>query len=696
MSGAIPVSASGGLLRIASNADLVRQEEAAARQAAEENNNQPVLRGLAGHVMGCWESARAAKTVITERLLSAQRARQGKYDPAKEAAIKEFGGSEEYARITDNKCRTAAAWLKDVYLGQTDMPWTLKPTPIPSLPDDSLNKIKAQVGQEIAQAFAATGQAPAQEDVAARMDALRDAETERINESARETTERMASKIEDQMAEGGWAAAFADFLDDLVTYPAAHFKAPVLRKRSTVVWNSEGGTWTPRVEESIGMDFERVDPFRIYPSPGATDPQDGSMCEILPYSRDDLYSLIGVPGFDEAAIRAVLEEYGRGGLINWLGISPEYQKNAINDTLLNSQTPGNVDIECLEFHGPVRGRDLLEWGMDESMIDDPDKDYEATVWLIGRWVIKAQLNPDPLKKRPYYKASYQTVPGSYWGNGLVDLLDDVQGVVNAAVRSLVNNMGMASGPMLGVNVDRLAPGEELTTLRPWQIVQLVNSEYGNNADRPLEFFQPQSNVNDLLVVLNRFYDLADDFSMVPRVMAGQSPTGGVGRSASGMSMMMNAANKGLKGIVSAIDTNVLTPMLTSVYNYNMLFDPDMSIKGDAQVVASGATSLMQLESLQLRRNEFLTSTNNPNDMQIVGVEGRAEVLREVAKGLDIDVNRIIPSRTQLQAMQQQNDAAQAAQQQQGAGQPPAPGGVQLQDGSAVTNNFGPSSLRQPS
>lgn len=685
MNSAIPMSTGGGLLRVASNSDMVRHEAATARQAAEANNNKPELRGLAGHVMGCWESARNAKTVIVTRLLAAQRARQGKYDPAKEAAIKEFGGSEEYARISDNKCRIASSWLKDVYLGQTDVPWTLKHTSMPALPEDSLASIKAQVGQEIAQSFTSTGVAPQQQEVSARMGELREAEKQRIDESARATTERMASKIEDQLAEGGWHQAWADFIDDLTTYPAAHFKAPVLRKRSQIVWGDTNGTWAPKVEDAVKMDFERVDPYRVFPSPGATNPQEGFFCEVLPYSRDDLYSLIGVPGFDEAAIRAVLDEYGRGGLTDWLGITPEYQKHVINDVAAYTRGVGNVEIECLEFHGPVRGADLIEWGMDESKVDDKDKDYEATVWLVGRWVIKAQLNPDPLKKRPYYKASYQNVPGSYWGNGLVDLLDDVQGVVNAAVRSLVNNMGMASGPMMGVNVDRLAPGEEITTLRPWQIVQLVNSEYGNSADKPLEFFQPQSNVNDLLLVLDKFYALADDFSMVPRVMAGQSPTGGVGRSASGMSMMMNAANKGLKGIVSNIDINVLAPMITSVYNYNMLFDEDTTIKGDAQVVASGATSLMQLESLQLRRNEFLTSTNNPTDQQIVGMEGRAEVLREVAKGLDIDVSRVIPSRALLQNMQAQNQAA--------GGQPPAPNQEHLQNGAAVTDNFSPSAMR---
>jgi len=100
-------------------------------------------------------------------------------------------------------------------------------------------------------------------------------------------------------------------------------------------------------------------------------------------------------------------------------------------------------------------------------------------------------------------------------------------------------------------------------------------------------------------------------------------------------------------------------------------------------MARGAVSLMQLETLQLRRNEFLTATANPIDSQIVGPEGRAEILREVAKGLEMDVNRVVPPRgAMMQAAQQ---AALPA--------PPGPNGEQLQNGAAVTDNFSPNTMR---
>jgi len=82
--------------------------------------------------------------------------------------------------------------------------------------------------------------------------------------------------------------------------------------------------------------------------------------------------------------------------------------------------------------------------------------------------------------------------------------------------------------------------------------------------------------------------------------------------------------------VSNIDM-FMSQMLEALFNFNMLFNPDQSIKGDAKVVARGAVSLMQLESLQLRRNEALIATKHPTDNQIMGLEGRAEILRETFK-----------------------------------------------------------------
>ena len=685
---------SSSLLRVIPNSALVSAEQSErAKQAAEKEQHKPLLQGIAAHVMKAWESARDNKSDITTRLESAQLARLGKYDASKLAAIRAAdGASEEYARVTSNKCRVAEAWLKDVYLGQTEKPWTLHGTPSPSMPPEEQERISQTVSEEIAQVFSVFGEPPPQSMIDSRKSELQDAISERMRDESRSAVERMERKMHDQLVEGGWEQEWAKFLHDLVTYPAAHFKGPIVRMRKRVQWMRTPDGWEPQSMDTPSVVFERVDPFRCYPSANSTDPQHGAFIEHVTLSRSDLYSLMETPGFKEDAIRGALQDYGAGGLTDWLGFAGVERQEQNLDSQDRDKGP-LLDIDALEYHGPIRGRDLIDWGLPASDVPDIDADYEACVWLVGRWVIKAQLNYDPSGTRPYFKASWEDIPGSYWGMGLADALSDVQGVVNAAVRSLVNNMGIASGPQVAVNVDRLPPGEDISALVPWKIWQTNdgNGLGGSGGGSPISFFQPEANTTELLTVIEKFYQFADDWSLIPRYMSGNDRVGGAGRTASGLSMLLNAANKGLKGVVSTIDVAVLSPLLAKLYTFNMLYDEDETLKGDAQVMARGAVSLMQLETLQLRRNEFLAATTNEFDMAIIGTEGRAEVLREVAKGLEMDTNRVVPPRGAAQQPQQSIPTGPAQQVRPGAALPSA-GGEQLLNGAAVTDNFSPNNI----
>src|ERR1019366_9342121 len=221
MAGAINTS----VLRVMTNQQMTAREDAA-RRAADESVNQQVMIGLASHIHRCWQEAYRAKQLITPRILNAQRARMGQYSPEVLAEIRKFGGSEEYARISANKCRIAEAWLRDVFIGQSEKPWTLKPTPKPALSEESLAKINAQIAAEFAIQFAQTGQPPDDDALMERKDQLSEEEEERLEEVARTAMTNMERTMNDQMTQGGWIDAIGAFLSDLVTFPAAHFKGP--------------------------------------------------------------------------------------------------------------------------------------------------------------------------------------------------------------------------------------------------------------------------------------------------------------------------------------------------------------------------------------------------------------------------------------------------------------------------------------
>jgi hypothetical protein len=205
-------------------------------------------------------------------------------------------------------------------------------------------------------------------------------------------------------------------------------------------------------------------------------------------------------------------------------------------------------------------------------------------------------------------------------------------------------------------------------------------------------------VAELMGVFKFFSDLADEYSGLPKYLVGDA--GGAGRTASGLSMLMNNASRVIKQVVAGIDSNVLGPLLERLYQYNMRYALDPTLKGDVQVVARGASSLVAKESAQMRRTEFLAATANPVDMQIVGVEGRAALLRESAKALDIDTDSVVPPLDVIRMRLAQNAMAQQSNPgtppgPQG-GTPPSPSGQELMGpggapGGPVTDHFSPPS-----
>lgn len=101
-------------------------------------------------------------------------------------------------------------------------------------------------------------------------------------------------------------------------------------------------------------------------------------------------------------------------------------------------------------------------------------------------------------------------------------------------------------------------------------------------------------------------------------------------------MLMESANKGIKAAIGHIDKGTIRRVIEGFWMYNMLYNPDRSIKGDCKVIPRGSSAMLMRERTQMMRNEFLQATANPMDAQIVGNKNRARILSTVAKQLDIN------------------------------------------------------------
>lgn len=648
-----------GVIQFTPPDQLEQQLQAAATQKAQvqdaAQNNVTQYPELAGYVKAQFEifrNHRNTQAGWSNRMLAALRTFNGQYDPTKLVEITKMGGSVVYARMIAQKCRAASSLLRDIYLGQ-DQPWALQPAADPDIPDDVKAQIDQLIQQEAQKVQQALGQPPSPSDTADRKRNLLDQAEEAAKKKAAKQARDSEGKIEDMLRQGGFYHALAEFLVDLPIFPFACIKGPVVKVCPKVTWSKGGGQ--PTVQQVPTLTWNRVSPFDLWFTPGVADIANANVIEKLRVTRAELNDLLDLPGYNQDEIRMVLDEYGRGGLYdNWDTTDAE------RSVLENRENPAwnrSGMISMMEFNGNVQGRLLQDYGM---VVPDELRDYHVQIWVVGSHVIKAHLSPSPRQRHPYFITSFEKVPGTPVGNGLTDLLQDLQEVANATLRSLVNNVSISSGPQVVVNDDMLAPEENGEDLYPWKRWHVRNDPVANNTKQPISFFMPANNAAPLIQVYQEFISIADDVSAIPKYVGGQAG-GGAGRTASGLAMLMGNASKILQTVSANIDRDVLEECLLQLFDLLMLTDTSGLLTGEEKVTVQGVNVAIQRETLRQRQIEFLQATNNPTDMKIMGLKGRSAVLRSVSTTIGMPGDDIVPSEDAIDQMMK----AQQAQSQQG-------------------------------
>ena len=635
-------------------AHLQAQQQLKSQTAAQQQMATPPPE-LAGYIRGQFEIMRNHRNTASGwsgRLIEALRVFNGQYSPDKMREVTKFGGSQIYARLTAQKCRAASSLLRDVYLGG-DRPWAIKPPADPDIPPEILAQIDQLLQHEQQMVMQVTGQQPPADAEQKRREALIESAEDAAKKLATEQAQASEDKIEEFLRDGLFYHALAEFIVDLPIFPFACIKGPVVKIIPEVVWPGKGQGGQPTVQQLPKMMWARVSPFDVWWTPGVADIANANIVEKSRLTRAELNDLLDLPGFNQDEVRAVLQEYGRGGLNdNWDTTDAE---RAVLESRENPAWNRSGLITQMEFHGNVQGEILQEYGMIGA--SDPDRDYHVDAYVIGSHVIKANLSPSPRARHMYYITSFEKVPGTPIGNGLVDMISDIQDVANATLRSLVNNISIASGPQVVVNDDRCRPEENTDELFPWKRWHVTNDPVGNNSKPPVEFFQPQSNAQDLLTVFKAFVDLSDDVSAIPKYVGGDA-SGGAGRTASGLAMLMGNASKILQTVAANIDRDVFEVALMQLADLVMLSDTTGILTGEEDIYVQGVSVAVQRETQRQRQLEFLQHTGNPIDMSIIGLKGRGAVLRSVSQTIGLDGDEVVPSDDILQ---KKEDAQQQKQ-----------------------------------
>lgn len=631
-------------------AGLRVQAEDAAKQSLDNQDAQ----SLYSYVRTRFEMFRNHRNTAvgwSERLLAALRTFNGQYEHSQLAEIRKFGGSEIYARIIAQKCRSASSLLRDIYLSQ-DRPWSVRPPDNPDIPQDVLQAIDALMQQEAQQVAQTLGRPPSSADIQKRRMSLIGSAEDAAKKKAAKQARESEARLEDLLRVGGFYHALAEFIVDLPIFPFAVIKGPVVKVIPTIQWPPGGGEPTTILKPTLT--WNRVSPFDIWFTPGVSDIENAEVIERARLTRAELNDLLDLPGYNTSEIEAVLDEYGRGGL-NDSWDSTDAERAAL-ESRENPAWNRSAMITMMEYHGNVQGRILQDYGL---AVPDEIRDYSVECWCIGSHVIKCHLNPSPRQRHPYFSTSFEKVPGTPVGNSLVDLLADVQQAANATLRAFVNNLSIASGPQVVIDDDRMVPGTDNDQLYPWKRWHSRSDPISGASQPPVSFFMPASNTDSLITAYKALVEIADEVSAIPKYVGG-SGQGNAGRTASGLAMLMGNAAKILQAVSANIDRDVVEQALLQLSDLILLTDTTGILNGEERITVLGVNVAIQRETIRQRQIEFLQATMNPVDMGIMGTTGRGTVLRAVSQTIGLNGEQVVPSDEALEKMAaQEKEQAEA-------------------------------------
>lgn len=577
---------------------------------------------------------------LEERWLTDLRQYKGEYEPEILARIHPKR-SKAYLRLTRTKVKTVDARLIDLlFPGSGEKNWGIQPSRVPML--------NPEVVQQIQQVYMLqTGQPPSPTEI------------ERIvAQEAKNRCERMSAEIEDQLGGLDYRGILKEVIHSGNLYGTGILKGPLVKEKSIRRWfPGSTGDWE-EIAETVRTPYaEFVAIWDFYPDMTAKKVEDcRHIFQRHVMTKHRLEALAKRTDFDAAAIEELVRLHPEGN--SDIKNHEEQLRSFGGGESRTNSAARQYRFDVKEFWGYLTPDELTDTDL-EIPEEFEGKDVPVNVWYSGGIVIKKAVVP--MNRWPYYTYYFDKDETSIFGEGVASIMRDPQTLANAAVRAMLDNAAISAGPLLEANLDLLPENEDPTDLYPFRV--FLRTGTGVEASYPaIRVTQLPSYTKEYQGMLEMFMTMGDEVTTFPRYMYGEASTaGGASRTASGMSMLMGAANITLKDLVKHFDDGITSPFIEEMYAWNMDFSPKEEIKGDFEVIAKGTSSLIAKEVRAESLTKFIQMTSNPVDLQYTK---RQYVLREVAKVLDLDGDGFVKTDQEIAFEQEQAAKAQAAQQAQ--------------------------------
>ena len=658
--------------------EVTLDDDSIALEDSEESVISDVgVSGIIPFIMERYQRAEDYRNNDEERWLRSYRNYRGLY--GSDVQFTEAEKSRVFIKVTKTKTLAAYGQIVDVLFAGNKFPISVEPTILPEGVAADVNfdpkkpeQLKGETALSSPYGFKGDGQelpkGATEKTLAERLGPLQDklSEIEGLEEGVGKTptaitfspamiaAKNMEKQIMDQLQESNASKQLRSTAFEMALFGTGVMKGPFAVDKEYPNWDDEGN-YSP-VFKTVPS-TSHVSVWNFFPDPDAANMDEAQyVIERHKMSRTQLRALKKRPYFRSKVIDEVI------------AAGESYTKKYWEDDLSDYAPEHGIDrFEVLEYWGTC-DVDMLE----ENDVDIPKElkqfdELQANIWISNGKLIRMVLNPFKPATIPYMAAPYELNPYSFFGVGLAENMDDTQTLMNGFMRMSVDNAVLSGNLLIEVDETNLVPGQDLSVY-PGKVFRRQGGAPGQAI-----FGTKFPNVsNENLQLFDKARQLADESTGFPSFAHGQTGVQGVGRTASGISMLMNAAAGSIKTVIKNVDDYLLKPLGDGMFRFNMQFNFNKDIKGDLEVVARGTESLMANEVRSQRLMSFLQVASNP---ALAPFAKFPYIIREIAKSMELDpekvTNNMDEAALQAEILKGMQGAMPQEQPQQQAGQPPA-------------------------
>ena len=578
----------------------------------EDSKADPSVGTIVGYIQKRFQKAENARNAEEQRWIKAYRNYRGLYGP--DVSFTSSEKSRVFVKVTKTKVLAAYGQIVEVLFGANKFPITIDPTVLPEGVSEAVHLETEDTAKKMQEQQAPMGEAEQvqpgetlidfrdrlaglKEKLAPVQDNLEEGEAESPTQitfhPAMVAAKKMEKKIHDQLEESNARKELRNAAFETALFGTGIMKGPFAVDKEYPNW-SEEGEYSPIIKTVPKCSSVSI--WNFYPDPDASNMDDAEyIVERHKMSRTQMRALKNRPFFRSNAIDTAIsmgESYTK-----------EWWEQAMQD---DEQEAQSERFSVLEFWGYMDTEMLKDQNVDIPKDMKDSDQVSVNAWVCNGQVLRLVLNPFTPSYIPYYAVPYEVNPYSFFGVGIAENMDDTQTLMNGFMRMAVDNAALSGNLIIEVDETNLVPGQDLSVY-PGKVFRRQGGAPGQAL-----FGTKFPNVsNENMQLFDKARVLADESTGFPSFAHGQTGVQGVGRTASGISMLMSAANGSIRNVVKNVDDYLLSPLGKAFFNFNMQFDFDDSIKGDLEVKAQGTESLMANEVRSQRLMQFLQITQNP-------------------------------------------------------------------------------------